>query len=335
MSTPTPTNSEKAPAIYICTTRTNTCTPSITPSNTPTCTPTNTPTNTRTPSKTPTNTPTATTTTTITSSITSTITPSISPTISSTNTPTPTNIPILYFTGPQLAEGETSLKFKGKFIFVAYGDQDGDVEWIGGSFEGTGKLLALDDNGSPTSQELSKDYGNINKVITIKSNKKENEDVIVEPETYEVELRWPVPCQPVGELKIPFMVPRFVPSPTPSISRSPTKTPTLSPSITKSLTPSISISASVTPSFSQTSTPTKTNRPTKTPTPTSTPTRTPTETNYANCIRIPGCPTRSTPSVTCEPEPIEIDPETQAVILVGLVAPKPKIINKTKEEQDE
>lgn len=314
--------------VYICTTRTNTPTVSFSKTPTQTITPTQTPTNSRTPSKTPTSTKTPTQTSTLTPtttptpSQTSTVTPSQTPTKTPTNTtsntPTPTNLPILYFTGPKLAEGETTLQFKGKFTFRPTGNQNGPVKWEGDKLEGDGKLLALDDAGRPTTQELDKTYGVINETINI-----EVQNYGVDQADYEVsvELRWPVKCQPVGILKIPFTVERNIPPVTPSSTRTPTRTSTKTPSPTSSSTPSN------TPSSTHTKTPTPSNSPTitKTPTVTSTatitasptptktqtssitPTPSVTETSYSNCTII------STPY----PDPIEYDEMTQGVVVLG------------------
>lgn len=312
--------------VYICTTRTNTPTTSFSQTPTLTKTPTQTPTNTRTPSKTPTQTKTPTKTstptptTTPTPSQTNTVTPSKTPTQTPTNTtsntPTPTNLPILYFEGPRLAEGETTLEYKGKFTFKPSGNEDGTVKWKGDTLEGTGKLLVLDSNGSPTTQELSKTYGVINDSINIEARLADMPDYEVS-----VELRWPVKCKPVGILKIPFTVERNIPPVTPSITATQTRTSTKTPRPTNSRTPSN------TPSNTQTKTQTPTNTPTSTKTPTPsrtatmtasmtptktqtssmTPTRTPTETSYSNCMLV----------TTPYPSSIEYDAKTQRVIVLG------------------
>jgi hypothetical protein len=215
-----------------------------------------------------------------------------------------------------LAEGETTLQFKGRFTFRPTGNENGPVKWEGDKLEGIGKLLALDDAGRPTTQELDKTYGVINDSINI------DPSLAIAPD-YEVsvELRWPVKCQPVGILKIPFTVERNIPPVTPSSTRTPTRTSTKTPSPTSSSTPSN------TPSNTQTKTPTPSNSPTitKTPTATSTatitasptptktqtssitPTPSVTETSYSNCtiLSIP------------YPDPVEYDEMTQGVVVLG------------------
>lgn len=312
--------------VYVCTTRTNTPTVSFSKTPTQTITPTQTPTNSRTPSKTPTQTktPTKTSTSTLTTTptpsqtptITPTKTPTNTPTNTTSNTPTPTKLPILYFTGPRLAEGETTLQYKGKFTFRPTGNENGLVEWKGDTLEGTGKLLVLDSAGRPTTQELNKTYGVINDLINIDAS-------LVDIPDYEVavELKWPVKCQPVGTLKIPFTVERNIPPVTPSSTRTPTRTSTKTPSPTSTHTPSN------TPSNTQTKTPTPSNSPTptntRTQTPTATmtasmtptktqtssitPTPTQTETSYSNCVIV------STPY----PDPIEYNERTQKVVTLG------------------
>jgi hypothetical protein len=178
---------------------------------------TQTPTKTSTRTQTPTKTQTRTSTQTRTPTRTGTPTPSPTPTNSPTPSVTSTKLPTLYFEGPKLAKGETTLKFKGKFIFKPRGSESGPVKWKGNVLEGTGKLLALDSNDNPTTQELNKTYGVINDYIFISSGDDPNREI-------SVELRWPVKCQPVGVLKIPFTVERSAVPQTPTITSTPTQT---------------------------------------------------------------------------------------------------------------
>ena len=295
-------------------TPTQTITPTKTPTNSRT--PSKTPTQTKTPTKTCTSTPTKTPTPSQTNTITPSKTPTKTPTNTTSNTPTPANLPILYFIGPKLAEGETTLQYKGKFTFKPSGNEKGPVRWEGDTLEGMGKLLALDKNDRPTTNELSKIYGVINDLIDIDPNCATIPDCVVT-----VELRWPVKCKPVGILKIPFTVERNIPPVTPSSTRTPTRTSTKTPSPTNSPTPSITPSntqtKTQTPTQTRTSTKTPTSTctasitasmtPTKTQTSSTTPTPTPTETNFYNCSLVP----------TPYPDPIEYDEETQMVVVLG------------------